>query len=91
MVGIHTIMDLKHPQALSLQSICLRTCVFYTNPPTCFNLRRPETEEAMQRIRNQHSQIPDTGFFCQSHSRQSPSLLVSRAGESWNNTSQGDA
>lgn len=36
-------------------------------------------------------QIPDTRFFHQSHSKQFSNLLVSRAGESWNNTSRGDA
>lgn len=78
MVGIHTAM---HPLALSLHFICLsmcaNVCAFYTTPPTCSNLRRPETEGAMQRIRSRHSQIPDTRFLHQSHGWQLPGLLVS--------------
>lgn len=64
---------LKHPQALSLHSICLSLCVYacvYSAPPTCSNLKRPETEEAMQRIRNWYSKIPDTGSLDQSRGRQ---------------------
>jgi len=45
-------MDLKHPQALSLQSIPLSICVF---PPLSLHVQTwdvQETERTMQRIRN---------------------------------------
>lgn len=75
MVGIHTITVLKHPQALSLHSICLSMCVcayacVYT-PPTCSNLRRPgKQKEPCRGLGIWYSQIPDTGFLKHSRSRQ---------------------
>lgn len=88
---IHTIIGLKTSIGLITPVHMSQHTLVYTTPPTCSNLRRPETEEAMQRISNWYSQIPDTGSFHQSHSKQSSSLPVSHAGESWNNTSQDDA
>lgn len=58
------------------------------------NLRAPtweETEGAMQRIRNLYSQILSMRFLRQSSCEPTPNLPVSHAGESWNNTSQGNA
>ena len=88
MVTIHTVMDLKHPQALSLQSICLSICVF---PPHNLHVPTsdvPETEGVMQRIRNWYPPNPRHRVLLPI-SQQAVSLPP--AGESWNNTSQGDA
>lgn len=67
MVRIHTIIVLKHPQALSLQSICLSKCVcklVFTPPhlhaPTCAVQRG---REPCRGLGNRYSQISDAGFL----------------------------
>lgn len=62
--GWNNIMFLKHPRSLSLKSICLCTHVQLL---VCFQhstyMFQPETSrEVTRRIRNLHSQIPNTGF-----------------------------
>lgn len=62
--GWNNIMVLKHPRSLSLWSICLSACVYLL---ACFQhstyMFQPEmSREVTPRIRNLHSQIPNTEF-----------------------------
>lgn len=93
--GWNNIMVLKHPRSLSLWSICLSACVYVCICSRAFQhstyMFQPETSrEVTPRIRNLHSQIPNTEFQ-RSCKRGGAGLLMSRAGESWNNSRQGSA
>lgn len=86
--GWNNIMVLKHPRSLSLWSICLSACVYLL---ACFQhstyMFQPETSrEVTPRIRNLHSQIPNTEFQ-RSCSGEGAGLLMSPCrGESRNNS-----
>lgn len=66
--------------------MCICSCVSNT-PPTCSNLRRPEKSRGGLGICIPKSQTQGSNTLA----ARSAGLLMSHAGESWNNTRQGSA
>lgn len=89
--GWNNIMVLKHPgpyrsSPYVLARMCICLCVSNT-PPTCSNLRRPEKSRGGLGICIPKSQTWGSNALAAG----SAGLLMSHAGESWNNTHQGSA